>query len=296
MKLNRTLIVIGLVFLCFCFASLIVGYTLFQSRPPSSLSDSGYYIRGSKIYYHPGFGIAEPFEILGADHDAFVILDQRYALDTSHVFYDGIPIPDSDPSTFEILKPPFSRDSKHVYTSGNTFSDDPVNFEILGENISRDSHHIYWDAEVISDDPSHLVVIGNSGLYTYLKDLRMVFVYGNPIQGADPATFEVIADGFSRDASHIFYFDEIIPQADSATFEVVQSPYARDINAVFWMKNIIPGADPKTFQVLNANFECSADSEHAYYQNVIIQNAVPSTFPPNSIVTNCTETNIFFSP
>lgn len=296
MKSNRTLIILGLVFLSFCLALLVVGYIFLQNRPPSSLSERGYYVRGSTLYFHSGFGFAEPFEINGADFDSFKILDEAYALDTFRVYYNGGPISDADPSTFEILESNFSRDARHVYRSGDVFSDDPLNFEILGENIYRDSRHIYWSAEIISDDPSQLVVIGSSSQYTYLKDSRTVFVYGNPIQGADPATFEIITDSFSRDATHIFYFDEIIPEADSATFVVIESPYARDSNAVFWMKNIITGADPATFQVLNANFECSADSEHAYYQNSIIQNADPSTFPPDSIVTNCTEADIFFSP
>jgi hypothetical protein len=62
------------------------------------------------------------------------------------------------------------------------------------------------------------------------------------------------------------------------------------------MENIIPGADPKTFRVLNANFECSADAQFAFYQNKIIQNVDASTLPPDVQVNNCTETELYTNP
>jgi hypothetical protein len=274
----------------------IVGFNFLQNRPPSSLSNSGYYIRGSKIYYHPGFGLAEPFEISLADRDSFVILDERYALDATYVFYEGAMMVDADPSTFELLDSPFSRDAKHVYASGEIFSDDPINFEIISENISRDSDHIYWSGNIISDDPSHLVVIWDQNYYTYLKDSTTVFVNGNPIPKADIATFEVILDTYARDAAHIFYFGEIISEADTSTFEVLGSPYGRDAESVFWMENVIIGADPNTFRVLNANFECSADAVHAYYQNAIIQNVDAAELAPDVQVNNCTATELYTNP
>lgn len=65
MKSNPTQIIFGIVFICLCLVLItgIIGFNFFQNRPPSSLSASGYYVRGSTIYYHPGFGIGEPFEI-----------------------------------------------------------------------------------------------------------------------------------------------------------------------------------------------------------------------------------------
>ncbi|MBK7320298.1 DKNYY domain-containing protein [Candidatus Villigracilis affinis] len=294
---KRTYLIAAAVFLCLCpLVAAGIGYLYFSDMPPGSLSDSGYYVRRTKVYFHPGFGLASPFEITGADHDSFVILDQSYALDASHVYIDGSQIPDADPSTFELLQHPFARDSRHVYASGHAFSDDPANFESLAENISRDGKHIYWNAGIISDDPSHLVIIGSWNYHTYLKDSKTVFVNGNPIQGADANSFEVIADAYSRDERHVFYFYEIIPNADGATFEMLESPYARDGNAVYWMGQAIPNADPKTFKVLNANFECSADADHAYYQDQVIANVDPSALPSNIQVTGCSETEIYTNP
>lgn len=297
MKSNRTVIIFAVTFVCLCLALLAgVGIIYIRNRPPSSLSDSGYYLRGSKVYYHPGFGIAEPFEISTADRASFVIIDSQYALDANHVFYEGAFIADADPSTFELLEPPFSRDANHIYASGQVFSDDPVNFEVLGENISRDGEHVYWSNTIISNDPSHLVIISSLNYYTYIKDSTTVYVNGNPIPSAVPLTFEVISDAYSRDATHIFYFNEAISQADINTFTVLEPPYSRDASSVFWMENIIPNADPKTFRVLNANFECSADATFAYYQDQIIQGFDASTLAPDVQINNCSTTELYINP
>jgi hypothetical protein len=298
-KSNRTFIILAFVFLCFCLVSAIISivvYSNFRNQPPSSLThDSGYYIRGSMVYYLEGFpGTA--FAIEDANVKTFNIIDTQYALDDVLVYFRGSPIPEADPASFELLDSPFSRDSKHVYISDTIFTDDPANFEILGENVYRDSQHIYWSTEIISDDPSHLVILYSKNYYTYLKDSTTVFVNGNPIPGVDLSTFEVILDGYARDAVHIFYFGEIIPEADATTFEILESPYARDLESVFWMGNIIAGADASTFRVLNANFECSADANIAYYRDQPVSNFDPASIPETSQVTNCDSAGMYFSP
>ncbi len=299
MKSNRTYIILAFVFLCLCLVSAIISivvYTNFRNQPPSSLNnDSGYYIRGNKIYYLEGFpGTA--FAIEDANVREFKIIDTQYALDDVQVYFNGSPIEDADPATFELLESPFSRDVRHVYVSGTIFTNDPVNFEIVEGNALRDSQHIYWSTEIISDDPTHLVILGGQNFYTYLHDSTTVFVNGNLIPGADPLTFEMISDAYSRDASQVFYFNEPMTEADSATFEVLESPFSRDSDSVFWMENVISGADPATFKVLNANFECSADANVAYYQDQPVPNFDPDSIPATSQVTNCDSVGIYFSP
>lgn len=297
MKSNRLIIIVILVFVCVCLTSLTAaGFIYLRNRPPSSVtSSSGYYVRGSHVYYLGGFP-STAFAIDNADVKTFNILDSQYALDNTHVYFNGSLIPDADPASFELLDSPFSRDAQHVYVSGTVFTNDPANFEILTENVYRDSQHIYWSTEIISDDPSNLEILHDENYYTYVKDSTTVFVNGNSIQGADSDSFEVILDGYARDAAHIFYFGGIIPDADSATFEILESPYAKDGNSVFWMEHLIEGVDVSTFQVLNADFECSADSTTAYYQDQPIPNFDPNSIPADSHVTNCDINGMYFSP
>lgn len=298
MRSKPARVIFSIIFLClgFVLAGSVFAYLALQDRPPSRLSDSGYYLRRTRVFFYPGFGLSSPFEIIGADRASFVILDHSYARDDSRVYLDGVAIPDADPSTFKLLSPPFALDARHVYVNHDIFSDDPLHFEQVQGNISRDRQHIYWSTSVVSDDPAHLSVLEGSGYYTFFKDSRAVFVNGNPIAGADPTSFAVIADAYSRDASHVFYFDELILDADVSTFEILESPYARDADSVFWMAHIIPEASPDTFKVLNADFECSADEHDAFYQAQIIRGFDPATIPATAQVTGCSLTEVHFTP
>lgn len=129
---------------------------------------------------------------------------------------------------------------------------------------------MHWpDGSVLSDDPEHFAIVSNKDHYLFTKDGSAVHINGNPIADADPATFQVLSGAYAQDAGHIFYFADQIVDAS--------------------------GAQPGTFRVLNANFECSADQERAYYRNIVIADADPSTFPPGKAVTGCDETSIAFA-
>lgn len=296
MKRKTWLIVLAILAGLCCVAGIVIYLTIENTPPNPWTAESGYHVRGSKVYYYPGFGISDPFEIRDAHAGSFVVIDSSYALDRSHVYVDGMIIPEADPATFEVFDFTFTRDADHVFLRERVFSDDPAHFENVAPNIYRDTRHVYWSADIVSDDPSNLVVVGAADFYTYFKDSTTVFVNGNPIEGADPATFSVVRDGFSRDATHIFYFASMIPEADVSTFEVLDSPFARDAAHAYWMQNVIPEADPDTFVVLNANFECSADAVHAYYQATLIPGFDPASIPVSATVNSCDETRIYFTP
>jgi hypothetical protein len=301
MQSNRKWKIFGIIFIFLCLICLVIGgigYFYLSNQPPSTLTnDSGYYIRGSKVYYLGGFP-STAFEIYGADVNTFEILDepQVYALDSNNVYFHGVLIPDADPATFELLDSPYSRDANHVYVSDSIHSNDPAHFEIVQGNVMRDSEHIYWSGEIISDNPEHLVIIGTWGFYTYLEDSDKVYINGEVIKYASPIGFGVLKDEYSRGETNVYYFDEMISMADAGTFEIIESPYSRTANFAFWKQNVILGADPKTFRVLNADFECSADSQTAFYQDQIIPNFDPNTIPTTSQVTNCDANGIYFSP
>ena len=253
-------------------------------------------MRGEKVYYLRSFP-GEVFEIDGADPASFHAFDQTYARDTSTVYVDGYPLPGADATTFELLdRPDFARDAHHVYQRDRRVSDDPVHFELLDGNLSKDSAAVYWsDGDVLSDDPAHFAIISDSDHYLFTKDTGTVHVNGNPIEGADPATFHVLQGAYATDAERVFYFTDRIAGADMASFRVLDGPYAADATRVYWMGKPIEGADPQSFRVLNSDFECSADARRAYYRNSVVAGADPSTFPSSRSVTRCDETSISFA-
>lgn len=268
-----------------------------REAPPSSLFNAGgYHVRGEKIYYLRSFP-GDAFEIDGADPASFHVFDQTYARDKSTVYVDGRALPGADARTFDLLdRPGFAKDANHVYQRDRRLSDDPTHFELLDGELSKDSAAVYWsDGAVLSDDPAHFAIITNVDSYLFTKDATTVHANGNPIDGADPATFEVLQGAYARDDKRVYYFAEQIADADLASFRALDGPYAADATRVYWMGEPITGADPESFRVLNADFECSADARRAYYRDSVVAGADPSTFPPNRSVTRCDETSMTFA-
>jgi hypothetical protein len=278
-----------------CLVAVAIAPACSRDKAPSSLFESaGYHVRGEKVYYLNAFP-GKAFEI-DADAASFEAFDTTYARDRSHVFFHGRPVPGADAPSFELLdRSGLFADKNHVYLQDRPISDDPGHFELLDGDLAKDSAAVYWsDGSVLSEDPSNFAIVSNQDHYLFTKDSATVHVNGNPIPGADPVTFRVLAGAYAQDAQRMFYFDDEITDADLASFRPLEGPYAVDGARVYWMGNTIEGADSATFRVLNADFECSADARRAYYRDVVVSGADPSTFPPGGVVTRCDETSISF--
>ncbi len=266
-----------------------------NDEPNSLVDEAGYHIRNNAVYYLNPFP-GKAFQMPGADAATFEAFDRTYARDREHVFINGHLLQGADADSFRLLdRPGFSRDRDRVYQHDRTISTDPDNFEFLGNDLSRDSVHVYWaDGTVLSREPTNFVVIADEDDYLFAKDGSTVFVNGNVIAGASPASFRVVHGAYSHDAANVFYFDTRIPGADVATFRTLEGPYAADDARVYWMGEPVDGADPATFRVLNANFECAADRARAFHRQTMIAGVDPATFPPGRAVTGCSETTISF--
>jgi hypothetical protein len=68
---------------------------------------------------------------------------------------------------------------------------------------------------VLSDDPTHFAIISNKDHYLFTKDSRTVHANGNPIDGAEPATFRVLQGAYAQDDRHVFYFADQIMDAEA---------------------------------------------------------------------------------
>ncbi|ANI42120.1 DKNYY domain-containing protein [Mycolicibacterium vaccae] len=277
--------------------AVTAGTACSRGAPPDPLiDDAGYHVRNSAVYYLNPFP-GNSFRVEGADAETFEALDRTYARDRAQVYINGQVLQGAHAETFRLLdRPGFSRDRSRVYQHHDPISSDPDNFVLLADDLARDGSSVYWlGAGVLSSDPAHFVIISDEDDYLYAKDGAAVFVNGNVIAGAHPATFRVLEGAYSRDDHGAFHFDQPIPGADVDTFRVLQSPYATDATRVYWMGDVIAGADPATFEVLNANFDCSADRSRAFYRQAEIAGVDPATFPAGRPVTGCSRTTISFA-
>ncbi|MCP9271380.1 DKNYY domain-containing protein [Mycolicibacterium arenosum] len=278
-----------------CAASVVLIPACGRGEPNSLFDAAGYHVRGDTVYYLRAFpGAAD--EMQGVDVNSFEVLDRTYAKDAAQVYLDGRPLADADPATFVLLdRPNHAKDARYVYARDRVVSDDPEHYELLDANLSKDSAHVYWsDGSVLSDDPANFEIVSNRDYYTYTRDGTTVHVNGTPITAADPATFRVLAGGYSRDDAGAFYFTDAMPDANAAELEVLEGAYARDRAHAYWMGAVIPGADAASFVVLNGDFECTADATRAYYRDTVIADADPAAFPKDKAVTGCSETGITF--
>jgi len=280
-----------------CVAALALLPACSRNRTPNSLFDAaGYHVTGDTVYYLNAFP-GKAFQIAGADAASFEVFDQTYARDESNVYLDGALLSGADAATFQPLdRPGLAKDAHHVYLRDVPISADPAHFELLDGELGKDGAAVYWsDGSVLSDDPAHFAIISNVDHYLFTKDAETVHVNGNPIGQADPASFRVLGGAYATDDHGVFYFADRIPDAHPESFRPLESPYAADAERVYWMGKAIDGVDPATFRVLNANFECSADADHAYYRRAVIAGAEPRSFPPGRAVTGCTDTSITFA-
>jgi hypothetical protein len=285
-------VVVGL-----CIAVLALSSACGRNSAPNSLFDAaGYHVKGDTVYYLNAFP-GKAFEIAGVDASSFEAFDATYARDRSNVYLDGYVLSGADAATFQPLdRSGFAKDAHHVYLRDVPISSDPAHFDLLEGQLAKDGAAVYWpDGSVLSDDPAHFVIISNVDHYLFTKDGATVHVNGTPIGEADPVTFRVLDGAYGTDGRGVFYFTDRTPEADVASFRPLEGSYARDAQRVYWMGKVIDGADPATFRVLNASFECSADAEHAYYQQTIIAGAEPPSNPAGRTVTGCSDTSITFA-
>lgn len=209
----------------------------------------GYVIKGDKVYYDE-------------------VMQVRWADDTTHQRINELEVVGADPSTFVVLKDPFS--------------------QALGAYEAKDANHLYYQNEVrtlVGPAASKIdfQTLGNiaPGIY---KDKNAVYVINGSmvtdVQSADAATFMALADPtygsastYAKDKNTIYFLEggynpdltaTAIPGIDPNTFKVIgvcASPaepsgaYGNEYNAidathVLAGKNIVPGADSATFKIV----------------------------------------------
>lgn len=140
----------------------------------------------------------------GRDVKHFVVLGNGYARDSVHGYYWGSPIRKcKQPLTLELLADDqstadlYARDVEHIYFESAALPGaDVASWTLLPDGFSRDEKRIYFGASklprVHAETWQHI-----KGAFS--KDERTVYSMQFPIQGADPESFRVKANGRACD-------------------------------------------------------------------------------------------------
>ncbi len=102
---------------------------------------------------------------------------------------------------------------------------------------------------------------------------------GRKVNNADPKTFKLLNEAYSKDNNNAFYYRTEIPNTDIRTFTVLNEIYAKDKNAVYYKNSILQGADPSTFSLVGyVTSNYAKDKSSVFFYETPILNADPETF------------------
>lgn len=159
---------------------------------------------------------------------------------------------------------------------------DSGSFEILSDHYARDKARVYVMGQPIPGaDPASYAL--SSGI---AKDKSHVY-NGAQIISDDPAHFELLEDNMARDSRYGYYLLQRVSD-DPANFTPIDSGgvgiFMRDSKFVYFAGKKIAAAEPASFRVLsqtrNAFAIFSRDDQHVFSYDHLIGGADVQTFQP----------------
>ncbi|AWH88713.1 DKNYY domain-containing protein [Limnobaculum parvum] len=185
-----------------------------------------------------------PQKIEGVDSASFeAILGTPYIKDATQVFYRPddnsehyLPIVQADPASFRVDNPDpsYSRDASHIFFHGKVIAGADVKTfrQLMASQYNLDANYVYFNNLRIND--------------------------------ADPASFEILGNGYARDAQALFFQDKKIPDADLQSFELKYNGFAKDAKNAYYKGEIIAGVDMASFEIVSSYDAESKDKNHTY--------------------------------
>ena len=196
--------------------------------------------------------------------DGFTVITPYYRKDKNQAYYFNTPIPESDSSTFKVLNDSVAKDNKHVYYNGYIVDNRTVaemsrsdaseleklwkwrslhlnptrvilvpadDVENITNNFYAYNNEVYGrNNKLVGVKPEDVVVLDEDEK-TFVRIGAEIFYHNIAIEDADPNTFTVISDRFSKDATHVYYCEHKVVDAAPLTFEYEENLYADENEA-----------------------------------------------------------------
>lgn len=184
----------------------------------------------------------------------------------------------ADATSFKAFDTTYAKDRFTAYFDGHPIAGaDATTFDVLTrDGFAKDRNHVYQLDRPISDDPAHFELL-DGGLS---KDSTSVYWTDGGVLSKDPAHFAVVSNNdhylFTKDSHTVQVNGNPITDADPATFRVLQGAYAQDAGHVFYFSDPIEMADASTFRPLDGPY--AGDIRRVYWMGKPIEGADPATF------------------
>ena len=180
--------------------------------------------------------------IAGADPASFRPLARDYWRDAAAVYYEGARLAVRDVATFEPLDDGFARDRvAGYYQQQEIAGSDGATFAVVGAHYARDAARVHY-AELATDGSGtgpRVRAVALPGAQPasfraleggYARDDVQAWHRDRPLT-RDVATFAVLPFDYARAATSVWYRGEPVDGADPATFRTLPTP-ADDADAV----------------------------------------------------------------
>lgn len=172
--------------------------------------------------------------MVAADPATFEVLRLGYARDRGQVYYEGTSFPVADPAGFELLDSGFARDRRQGYFQRVAIagSQGGAAFRVLDGQHADDGRRIYHARVDYRAAATRVHAIDGADRTTFevledgwARDAKRLYHAGAALPDA-PGSWRMLTRGYVRTASRVYYLGQPVKGADAATFEVI--PVDRD--------------------------------------------------------------------
>lgn len=271
------------IIIVFAFTTYVNKPSTHNATPINSELSNQYYIKEGKVVYVRGgsfFVIGESI-IQEADLATFAVIDEAYAKDNLHIYYDGEPVLGAKPDSVALVPSKGNAsgiNSGYLVSGDNVFSygqmiegADPLNFSLIGGGYAMDNRYIYYYYDEKTPRNVTPTILPQN---EYLKHGEQVLYQGKVIS-TQADHFKVINDEYAKDLLHVYSNGNIVEDMDPSSFKVLSPYFRKDKNQAYYFNYPIKKSDPASFKILNDSI--SKDQQHLYYESSVIQNKQPAT-------------------
>lgn len=188
----------------------------------------------------------------GMVSDGFTVISPYYRKDKNQVYYFNTAIPESDSATFEVLNDVISKDQKNLYYNGYII-DNKKPSEVSRSNA--DELEKIWKWKTLHLDAARVIVVPSDDIEDITNDF---YAYNNEVYGRNKKLVDIKPkdiivlnqdeSAFVRIGSNIFYYGVVITGADPKTFTVISDRFSKDADHVYWAEHRVLDAEPSTFK------------------------------------------------
>lgn len=215
-----------------------------------------------------------------------------------HGYFRGLPITDSEGSSFEVLSEHYAKDAKGVYycdayRDGQDYFSvlhirtkrlgaDPQTFQYLKSGYARDASRVFFEGAVFPvKDVASFEVLD----YAFTRDSIMAYYHQTPIAGSDGKNFKRLDGSYSTDGKQVFYSyidleakpmprSFVVRGALVGSFEVLNDYYAKDAGHLYYAGKAM--ATGSALEVMGLGY--AKTSTQVFYEGKVIAGADAGSF------------------